>query len=220
MNKTTRLLASWLTLCLGCAAQLTAGAQPRTNWTSSDAGCARYNDLRNRVLGNIGIKIDTSERWAAGFRRAITFWNTVLVANFHEETDLSACAVRVIDGDPNVLQDGIVARAQIPEWADFRGKIAVRPEMANELSSTEIYGIAVHELGHLLGLKHNASPVSVMYFLDVAGDEVLDIKDLVALSRHHKVRPSIFSAGYLSIQVFEPAAPAVARRDPESVFQN
>jgi matrixin len=199
---------------------LTAGAQLRTNWTSSDAGCARYNDLRNRVLGNIGIKIDASEPWAAGFRRAITFWNTVLVANFHEETDLSACAVRVINGDCNVLHDGIVARAQIPEWADFRGKIAVRPAMANELSSAEIYGIAVHELGHLLGLRHNTSPVSVMYFLDVNGDEVLDIKDLVALSRRHKVRPSIFSAGYLSIQVFESTAPAVARRDPEPVFQN
>jgi len=207
-------------MCLSCAAQLTAGAQPRTNWTSSDAGCARYNDLRNRVLGNIGIKIDAGEPWAAGFRRAIAFWNTVLVANFHEETDLSACAVRVINGDRNVLQNGIAARAQIPEWADFRGKIAVRPAIANQLSSTEIYGVAVHELGHLLGLRHNASPESVMYFLDVNGDEVLDIKDLVALSRHHKVRPAIFSAGYLSIQVFAPAAPAVARRDPESVFQN
>jgi len=220
MNKTARLLASLLTMWLGCGAQMTAGAQPRTNWTSSDTGCARYNDLRNRVLGDIGIKIDTSEPWAAGFRRAITFWNTVLVANFHEEADLGACAVRVIDGDRNVLQDGIVARAQIPEWADFRGKITVRTAMANELSSTEIYGIAVHELGHFLGLKYNASPESVMYFLDVAGDEVLDIKDLVALSRHHKVRPSIFSAGYLSIQVFEPATPAVARRESESVFQN
>jgi hypothetical protein len=71
-----------------------------------------------------------------------------------------------------------------------------------------------------LGLRHNTSPVSVMYFLDVNGDEVLDIKDLVALSRRHKVRPSIFSAGYLSIQVFESTAPAVARRDPEPVFQN
>ncbi len=220
MDKTTRLLASLLTMWLGWAAQLTAGAQPRTNWTSSDAGCARYNDLRNRVLGNIGVKIDVSEPWAAGFRRAITFWNTVLAANFHEETDLSACAVRVINGDRNVLHDGIVARAQIPEWADFRGKIAVRPALANELSTAEIYGIAVHELGHLLGLKHNTSPESVMFFLDVNGDEVLDIKDLVALSRHHKVRPSIFSAGYLSIQIFEPAAPAVARRDPESVFEN
>ena len=220
MHKTTPLLASLLTMCLGCAAQLTAGAQPRTNWTSSDAGCARYNDLRNRVLGNIGIKIDASEPWAAGFRRAITFWNTVLVANFHEETDLSACAIRVINGDRNIFQNGIVARAQVPEWADFRGKIAVRPAMANELSSMEIYGVAVHELGHLLGLRHNPSPESVMYFLNVNGDEVLDITDLVALSRHHKVRPSIFSADYLSIQVFEPATPAVATRDPESAFQN
>lgn len=220
MIKTRRLLASLLTTCLGCVAQGTAGAQPRTNWTSTDAACSRYNDLRNRVLGDIGIKIDASEPWAAGFRRAINFWNTVLLANFHEETNLNACSVRIIEGDSNTLHDGIVARAQIPEWADFRGKIAVRPAGVSELSRTEIYGIAVHEIGHLLGLRHNTSPDSVMYFLDVNGDEVLDLKDLVALSRHHKVRPSIFSAGSLSIQVFEPPAPAVARRDPESVFEN
>jgi hypothetical protein len=215
-----KFFASLLVTCLSCAAQITADAQPRRNWTSGDAACARYNDLRNRVLGNIGVKIDTSEPWAAGFRRAISFWNRVLAVNFHEESNLGACVVRVIEGDRSILHDGIVARAQIPEWRDFRGKIAVRPDMANQLRSTDIYGIAVHELGHLLGLRHNPRPESVMYFLDVNGDEVLDINDLVALSRHHQVRPSIFSAGYLSIQVFEPVTPAAAIRESELVFGN
>ena len=218
--RTEKLFASLLAACLGCAVPLTAGAQPRTNWSNGDAACARYNDLRGRVLGNIGIKIDTSGPWATAFRRAIAFWNGVLVANFREETDLGACAVRVIDGDRDILHDGIVARAQIPEWRDFRGKIAVRPALANQLSSTEIYGIAVHELGHLLGLRHNPSPESVMYFFDVNGDEVLDVHDLVALSRRHKVRPSVFSAGYLAVQVFQLPAPAVARRDVEAVLGN
>ena len=218
--RTEKLFASLLAACLGCAAPMTAGAQPRTNWSNSDAACARYNDLRNRVLGSIGIKIDTSGPWATGFRRAIAFWNGVLAVNFHEETELSACAVRVIDGDRAILHDGIVARAQIPEWRDFRGKIAVRPALANQLSSTEIYGIAVHELGHLLGLKHNPSPESVMYFFDVNGDEVLDVHDLVALSRHHKVRPSVLSAGYLSVQVFQLPVPAEVRRDVEAAFGN
>jgi hypothetical protein len=47
--------------------------------------------------------------------------------------------------------------------------------------------VAVHELGHMLGLNHNASVLSVMYFLNVKGTEVLDGKDILDLSSHHKL---------------------------------
>ncbi len=155
--------------------------------------CAKYDDLRNSVLGSIGVRIDPTGPWVDAFRRALRFWNGVLAANFHEETNLHACAVRIINGGPGILNHVMVARSQITGWADFRGKIAVNPLAAKELSSSELYGTAVHELGHILGLKHNASSRSVMYFLDIEGTEVLDSTDILDLSTHHKLRPAIVS---------------------------
>ena len=117
---------------------------------------------------------------------------------FYEETDLNACNVRVINGGPGLLKDAIIARSQIPGWTNFRGKIAVSPTAAKELSSGEIYGTAVHELGHILGLRHNVDIRSVMYFLDVDGTEVLDSEDMLALSRLHELRAAILSRGFLA----------------------
>jgi predicted Zn-dependent protease len=53
-----------------------------------------------------------------------------------------------------------------------------------------MYLTAVHEIGHMLGLKHNPSARSVMYYLDLDGSEVLDTRDLAALASHHKLRLS------------------------------
>ena len=152
--------------------------KPQSNWTSADAPCAKYDDLRKPVLGDIGVKIDATEAWADGFRRALSFWNTVLAANFHEETNLNSCAVRIVNGGPDILNNAIVARSQLIERNNFRGKIAVSPGAAKAMSSAEIYGSAVHELGHMLGLKHNVSSQSIMYFLNVNGTEILDRKDI------------------------------------------
>ena len=179
---------------LACDAKVTtrphAQEQRQSNWTSVDAPCANYDDMRNSVLENIGVKIDTTEPWADGFRRALSFWNSVLAADFHEETNLNACTVRIINGGPEILSKVIVARSQLTERDNFRGKIAVNPGAAKAMSSGEMYGAAVHEFGHMLGLKHNPSSHSVMYFLNLDGTEVLDCKDILDLSTHHKLRPT------------------------------
>ena len=188
--------------CLGCAFQLSTegGNRDRSNWTSPDAPCAKYNDLRKFSLGAIGVRIDASEPWADGFQRALKFWNLVLAANFHEERDLNVCAVRIINGKPDLLTGAIVARSQVPDWSGFRGKIAVNSAAAKHLSREEIYGAAVHELGHMLGLKHNANIHSVMYFLDVEGTEALDSKDVSNLSKCHELRRAMFSKTFVPIQ--------------------
>ena len=185
-----QLLAGAVVVWLGCASQATART-PETrhsNWMSNDAPCAKYDDLRKPVLGDIGVKIDATGPWADGFRRALSLWNTVLAANFHEETELDACAIRIINAGPGLLSNSMVARSQLTEWDDFRGKIAVSPEAANALSGAEMYATAVHEIGHMLGLKHNASSQSVMYFFNVNGTEVLDQTDILDLSTRHKLR--------------------------------
>jgi hypothetical protein len=208
VSKSKQLLAGVIAVGLGWASQVTAHAQePLSNWTSADAPCAKYNDLRKPDLGNIGVKIDAAEPWAEGFRQALGFWNTVLAADFHEETNLDSCAVRIIDAAPDILTNAMAARSQLTEWNNFRGKIAVSPGAAKAMSIAEIYGTAVHELGHMLGLRHNASSQSVMYFLNVNGTEVLDRKDISDLSKHHKLRVVAVPTGSQSIKVVFAAVP-------------
>jgi hypothetical protein len=87
--------------------------KPQSNWTNANSPCAKHTALRRPVVGEIGVKIDASGPGSVGFRGALSFWNTVLVANFHEETNLNACAIRVIDGGPVIVNNGIVARSQL-----------------------------------------------------------------------------------------------------------
>ena len=197
---------------ISCASQVTAGAHetPHWNWTSADAPCAKYDDFRNVALGDIGVKIDAPEPWADEFRRALSFWSTVLAANFHEEPNLNACAVRIVNGGPDILNRGTVARSQLTELGFFRGMIVVSPAAAGTLSRDEMYATAVHEFGHLLGLQHNPSSHSVMYFLNVSGTEVLDRTDISDLRTRHKVRAAAVSAGFLPINANLAAIPDVA----------
>lgn len=206
MTKNSPLLAGLLASCIGFALPVTTLGQEtqRSNWTSADDSCAKYNDLRKSVLGNIGVRIDASLAWADAFRRALSFWNTVLAANFYEETKLDACAVRIFDGGEGILRNAIVARSQMTERINFRGKIAVSPRATKEMSADEMYAASVHELGHMLGLKHSTNSQSVMYFLDVNGTEALDANDLLALSTHHKLRSDIAPTRFLPIQLAQP----------------
>lgn len=173
--------------------------EAQSNWTSSDAPCANFEDMRKPVIGDIGVEIDAADPWADGFRQALRFWNTVLMANLHEEDNLNACSVRIIDGDPSIVNRTVAARSQITDWANFRGKIAVSRAAAKDMNSSEIYASAVHELGHMLGLKHNASSRSVMYFLDLSGTEVLDRNDILELSRRHALQAAISDKSFLPI---------------------
>jgi hypothetical protein len=221
LNKSKPLAAGAIAVWLGCACQVISPAQESSgsNWTSVDEACARYDNLRNRVLGNIGVRIDVNGPCADGFRRAVRYWNTVLAANFYEDKNLGACSVRIINGGPDILNHAMVARSQIIEWVNFQGKIAVDPGAAKEMNSAEIYGAAVHELGHMLGLKHNANIHSVMYFLDLDGTEGLDSKDVSDLRAHHQLRPAAISAGFLPIQTVQPERTSGASFNSRRVVQ-
>jgi len=74
----------------------------------------------------------------------------------------------------------------LPDRRDFQGWIAFNPGLA--LSEIEMYRISMHEIGHMLGLQHSSSAMSVMYGFDLEGQEWLSPTDLAALATHHKLR--------------------------------
>jgi hypothetical protein len=134
----------------------------KVNWSTPDKPCANYNDLKKYALGDIGVKIDVSDpAWAAAFRRALVFWNKVLDVNFHEENNINACALRITDGPLEMFGGGFTAFAQFADLDGFEAKIVVLPQVP--LSPAGKFVNAVHEIGHIVDLRHNPDPVSVMY---------------------------------------------------------
>ena len=121
---------------------------------------------------NLGVKISTSNPLLGReFREAMDFWSQVLDMRWHEDAS-ATCAVQLVDGTPSILNRTIVARSQFTEWDNFQGWIAFNPHAP--LTREEMFLTAVHEIGHMFGLKHNPSSRSVMYYLDLEGSEVLD----------------------------------------------
>jgi len=96
------------------------------------------------------------------------------------------CAIQIVDGHAGLFKPGEVARAQFPGTNSFQGWIAVNPKTS--WTSGQLFSMAVHELGHLLGLPHSANASSVMFFLSLDSPVFLDDADLAALSARHQLR--------------------------------
>jgi predicted Zn-dependent protease len=117
----------------------------------------------------------------------------------YSQTDRIARAIILVNAAPELLTEAIAARSQLTDRDNFHGKIAVNPEAAKAMSSAAFFSVAVHRIGHLLGLNHNASSQSIMYFLNVNGTEVLYSKDLLDLSTRHKLGTGAITTGFLPI---------------------
>lgn len=171
-----------LTLPVSFADQRTA------NWAGDFSPCNQRLELLKHESMDLGVKISTSNPLLAReFTSALNFWSRVLDMQWHEEQS-NSCAMQLVDGTPAILRNSIVARSQFTEWDNFQGWIAFNPQAP--LSALELYFTAVHEIGHIFGLKHNPSARSVMYYLDLDGNEVLDPVDLTSLASRHKLRLS------------------------------
>jgi predicted Zn-dependent protease len=141
---------------------------------------------------DLGVRFDTANpEIAAAFKKALAFWSSVLDMSFYEEPS-AVCALAVVDATPQLLREtNNVARAQFTDLANFQAWIAFDPHASEYMSPEEMYATAVHELGHLFGLRHNPRASSIMYYLDCDGTSLLDELDLRALSSRHTIRAGI-----------------------------
>ena len=148
--------------------------------------CRCYTELRKSGHMELGVRFDSvSPILREQFAHAMDFWAGVLDMDWHAD-NTSNCAIRVTEGPPENFALDDIAQADSIELDTFGGEISFNPTVSMEPS--ELYLISIHEIGHLFGLDHNPSAMSVMYFLEVEGPERLDETDIAALAMHHKLR--------------------------------
>jgi hypothetical protein len=188
-------------LILIAATGVTAQASA-PNWTGTYPPCNRHQDLLNRGPLDLGVRFSTSDpALARVFRHALEFWSSVLDLTWHEDNTTN-CALQLVDGAPQLFDEAgacgcISARSQFPDRPDFQGWIAFNP--AAKLTDDEMFRVSIHEIGHLLGLPHNPSGSSVMFFLGLEGSLRLDATDLNSLERSHTLRDGIADNGPIPI---------------------
>ena len=179
-----------LVLFLSTAGLSLAGVTP-PNWSGRYASCDNHSDLLNSQHVDLGVRISTSNaELAQEFERAMDFWSGVLDIDWHE-VDSQECAIQLVDGTPSLFNFCVClsARSQFPDRDEFQGWIAFNPRMT--LTRHEMFLDAVHEIGHLLGLPHNPSESSVMYYFGLNKTVKLDATDLGTLAARHQLRAPV-----------------------------
>lgn len=188
-----RLLRIAFALWLLCYCVVMARAE-QANWTGPYVPCGNASELLRSTHMDLAVAFDTrNHRIEAATKEALNFYaHHLLDMSWHVTADHAECAMAIEDAVPGLFGDQKdVARAQLPSLAGFHGLIAFEPHADQYMSQSELYTFAVHEIGHLLGLLHNPSPHSIMYYIDVDTSSQFDAADLSALAAHHALRVSV-----------------------------
>jgi hypothetical protein len=202
-----------LRLIVSCVLAVSASipAERSANWSGKFYPCDQHSELLEKSHLKLGVRFSTSNpRLAAEFARALDFWATILDMEWRED-NTRGCAIQIVDGRPDLFIQGQVARAQLPDRSAFQGWIAFNPDIS--LPPNEMFFAAVHELGHLLGLPHNSSAWSVMFYLQVNEPLVLNKADLGELAARHKLRVNRLDR---PVPVTAPVLSAANRRASEA----
>ena len=184
------------------AASFGVAATSPQNWSGNYPPCNRHDDLLSRERVDLGIRISTSNAtFARQFKQAMEFWSGVLDLTWHDD-DSPNCSIQLVDGEPELFESSgscscVSARSQLPDRPAFQGWIAFNT--GAKLTERQMFLVSVHEIGHLLGLPHNSSGSSVMFFFGLDGSESLDTNDLAALATRHKLRAGVLEKGVIFI---------------------
>ncbi len=157
-------------------------------------GCQNAAVLKLTGHLELGVRFSTHDaRIVEQASRALNRWSEIADVSWHRD-NTDNCSIDFEDG---TFADG----NEIAEANAERGSIIFA--RAGELTARELWVTAFHEVGHLLGLQHNADPQSVMYWIDFRGDEVLDDSDMRALAAAHALRAECNERG--PCQILPPA---------------
>lgn len=172
-------------LCFLSVLAMRAGERPG-DWTGQYSPCDRHAAVLQHGPMSLGVRFSTSNRLtAAQFGRALDYWAGILEMDWHVANGRD-CAIQIVDGQPGLFQPAEAARAQFPTAPSFQGWIAFNPRIS--MAANESFLVAVHELGHVLGLQHSTNTSSVMYYLCFNRPPMLDAADLAALAARHTLR--------------------------------
>ena len=143
--------------------------------------CENAASLKSSRHLELGVRFSThDQRIIQQTSYALKRWSEIADMAWHrDETD--ACSI-------DVEESKSIAADEIAEANATNGSIIFAS--AAGLTANELFITAFHEIGHLLGLQHNPNPRSVMYWIDIRGDEVLDKLDMHNLATAHALRPA------------------------------
>ena len=162
-----------------------------SNWSGNYTPCSRHDDLLTHTHVDLAVRFSTVNAELAGqFARALQFWSGVLDLDWHE-VQSEDCAIQLVDGTPALFDFCVCmsAKAHLPDRSDFQGWVAFNPRM--KLTPQEMFFDSVHEIGHLLGLAHNPSESSVMYYFGTDRAASLNAADLSTLAARHQLRSDV-----------------------------
>ncbi len=156
------------------------------------APCEHVGELLKHDHMDLGVRLESrNPQVVREFKHALNFWSKILDMEWHEDLNIT-CSIDLVDGNPDFINGTsavLTHRKAIARGVQSSGIVAI--DSTYELTPPEWYAIAVHELGHLFGLRHNPSVNSVMYYRSVPGDQALDVADITALSALHRMRISL-----------------------------
>jgi hypothetical protein len=183
-------IITFLVVLLPLAGFGVAEASP-PNWSGNYAPCNLHSDLLNPHHMDLAVRMSSSNPvLSQQFASAMDFWAGVLDLDWHE-VNSQDCAIQLVDGTPALFDFCLCmsAKSQFPDRADFQGWIAFNPRL--KLTKQEMFVDSVHEIGHLLGLPHNPSDSSVMFYSGRDKAVSLNAADLDILAARHQLRPEI-----------------------------
>ncbi len=141
--------------------------------------CQNAGILRSSHHLELAVQFSTHDpRIIEQSSRALKRWSEIADIAWYRE-DSNDCSISIADGKFTDEDELAEANAEA-------GSITFAS--AGELTVNELFITAFHEIGHLLGLQHNPSPHSVMYWIGIRGDEVLNESDMRTLAATHALR--------------------------------